>query len=103
MWSRNSGVKANRCDGGVGDMSDLRIQAPVVIREVLSERTYMAELPNGKKLLAFAQPLDGTPILEAGDAYTVLLSPCNFDEGRLVPEDLSGLVIDHPVEPGIRE
>jgi hypothetical protein len=84
-------------------MSDIRIQAPVIIREVLSERTYHAELPNGKRVLAFTQPLDGTPDLQPGDAYTVLLSPCNFDEGRLVPADLSGVQIEHPVFPGIRE
>lgn len=84
-------------------MSDIRIQAPVVIREVLSERTYMAELPNGKQVLAFAQPLDGIPPLNPGDHFTVLLSPCNFDQGRLVPADISGMKLDHPVVPGIRE
>lgn len=84
-------------------MSDIRIQAPVVIREVLSERTYTAELPNGKQILAFVQPLDGVPQLNPGDHYTVLLSLCNFDQGRLVPEDLKGVQLDHPVVPGIRE
>ena len=84
-------------------MSDIRIQAPVIIREVITERTYTAELPNGKKVFAFAQPLDGIPALQPGDAFTVLMSPCNFDEGRLVPADCSHLVIEHPVVPGITE
>lgn len=78
-------------------MSDLRLLAPVVIREVLTYRTYRAELPNGKGILAFAQDLDGIPPLNPGDDYHVLLSLCDFDEGRLVPGDLQGLQLSHPV------
>ncbi|MEY4484046.1 MAG: hypothetical protein RL693_1498 [Verrucomicrobiota bacterium] len=78
-------------------MSDVRIQASVVIREVLDGRTYKAELPNGKLILAYAQPLDRMPVMKPGDNGSVLLSLCDFNEGRLVPEDLKGIRVENPV------
>ncbi len=78
-------------------MSDVRIQASVIIREVLDGRTYKASLPNGKIILAYAQPLDRIPVMVVGDVGSVLLSLCDFDEGRLVPEDLKGVRVDNPV------
>ncbi|HSJ01742.1 MAG: hypothetical protein ACAI34_06560 [Verrucomicrobium sp.] len=78
-------------------MSDVRLLAPVTIREVLTHRTYRATLPNGKEILAYAQGLDGIPPLQTGDAYHVLLSLCDFDEGRLIPENLQGVQVSHPV------
>ena len=68
-------------------MSDVRIQAPVVIREVLGERLARASLPNGKMITAYARSEDPLPDLKCGDARSVLLSLCDFSEGRLVPAD----------------
>lgn len=84
-------------------MSDVRVLAPVTICDVVNERTYQATLPNGKKILAFAQGLDRIPPLQPGDAYHVLLSLCNFNEGRLIPGDLQGVQVNHPVISGLGE
>jgi len=81
-------------------MSDVRIQAPVVIRQRLSPTTYEATLPNGKVVMAYTRPLDHTPDLEVGDSYTVLLSLCDFNEGHLAPADLNGIRLTHPVVNG---
>ena len=78
-------------------MSDVRIKTRVVIQEVLSERTYRAVLRNGKTILAYAQTLDNIPPLNVGDEYTVLMSLCDFDDGRLVPADLRTIRVEHPV------
>lgn len=78
-------------------MSDVRIKTRVIIRQVLDERTYRAELKNGKIILAFAQSLDGIPPLQVGDEYHVLMSLCDFEDGRLVPADHSGIRVEHPV------
>ncbi len=78
-------------------MSDLRIKTQVIIKEVLNERSYRAELRNGKSIFAYAQTLDGIPDLQAGDEYSVIMSLCNFDEGRLVPHDLKGAQVLHPI------
>lgn len=80
-------------------MSDIRLIAPVKIQEVLTHRTYRATLPNGKEIIAYAQGLDGIPPLNSGDDYHVLLSLCDFDEGRLIPGDLRGVQVHHPVVP----
>lgn len=83
-------------------MSDIRLLAPVTIREVLTHRTYRATLPNGKEIIAYAQGLDGIPPLNSGDHYHVLLSLCDFDEGRLIPEDMKNVQVSHPVIPAWR-
>ncbi len=66
-------------------MSDIRIEAKVIIREVLSERVSRASLPNGKIILVYQRK--GVPLeaINAGDKRIVLLSLCNFSEGRLLP------------------
>jgi hypothetical protein len=78
-------------------MSDVRIRTKVIISEVLSDRTYRASLKNGKSILAYAQSLDCIPPLKVGDEYHVLMSLCDFDDGRLVPEDLRTIRVEHPV------
>lgn len=78
-------------------MSDIRIQASVIIREVLDGRTYRAALPNGKLILAYAQPLDRMPAMKTGEIGSVLLSLCDFNEGRLVPADLKDIRVGNPV------
>jgi hypothetical protein len=35
--------------------------------------------------------------LKVGDEYSVIMSLCNFDEGRLVPHDLKGAQVLHPI------
>lgn len=72
-------------------MSDVRIKTRVKIDEVISDHLYHGILPNGKRVLAFAQPLDQIPALQPGDDFGILFSLCNFDEGRLVPHDLKGI------------
>jgi hypothetical protein len=81
-------------------MSDVRIKAPVIIREAINKNVYRASLPNGKIILAFARPSDKIASLNAGDRYHVLLSLCDFNEGRLVPEDLKGVSVIHAVVDG---
>lgn len=81
-------------------MSDVRIRSTVVIREVLSERTCRASLRNGKVILAFREKFDHLPSLEVGKRCSVLLSLCDFSEGRLVPDDLESLRIEHPIIEG---
>jgi translation initiation factor IF-1 len=73
-------------------MSDVRIEAQVVIREVMGDRVARAALPNGKEIVAYTRKRDSKPQLLAGDRWTVLLSLCDFNRGRLVqlaPPDLS--------------
>ncbi len=64
-------------------MSDVRIEARVVIRETLGDRTARATLPNGKVIIAYARKRDPVPELRVGDERTVLLSLCDFSRGRL--------------------
>ena len=73
-------------------MSDIRIEAQVVIREVWGDRVARATLPNGKEIVAYARKRDPKPPLRVGDRWTVLLSLCDFNRGRLAqlaPPDLS--------------
>lgn len=65
-------------------MSDVRIEARVIIRDILSERTARAVLPNGKMIIAFARKRDPLPELRIGDEWTAHLSLCDFSRGRLV-------------------
>lgn len=78
-------------------MSDVRIKTTAVVREVLNDRTCHATLRNGKCILAYAQPLDHLPPLKVGDTCHVLLSLCNFNEARIVPDDMSRIRVNHPV------
>lgn len=81
-------------------MSDLRIRTTVEVREVLTERTYRAALRNGKVILAYMENLDRLPPLAVGDRCSVLLSLCDFNEGRIVPEDMSRVRVEHPIVEG---
>jgi len=82
-------------------MSDVRIHARVVIREVLSERTYRAALPNGKDILAYVKSRDVMPEYQVNDEVDVLLSLCDFSEGRLVPEHWRELPLGREVVDGM--
>ncbi len=62
---------------------DVRIEGRVVIREILSERTARATLPNGKVIIAYALKLDPVPEMRVGEEWTVLMSLCDFNRGRL--------------------
>lgn len=81
-------------------MSDVRIRTTAVIREVLSERTCRAALRNGKMILGYREPLDSEPVFSVGGRCSVLLSLCDFSEGRMVPDDLSRVRVAHPVIEG---
>jgi hypothetical protein len=81
-------------------MSDIRIRTTVRIREVLSERTARAALRNGKIILAYVEPGDHLPPLAAGERCSVLLSLCDFSEGRIVPDDLSHVNVKHAIIEG---
>ncbi len=85
---------------GPDSIGDVRILTTVRIQEVLSERTYRAALANGKRVLAFAQPLDKVPALAVGDRCRALLSLCDFEEARLIPDHLEGVMINHTVVDG---
>lgn len=78
-------------------MSDVRIRTSAVIQQVLGERTCRATLRNGKSILAYVQPLDLREELREGDTCHVLLSLCNFNEGRIVPKDITTVRVSHPV------
>ena len=65
-------------------MSDVRIEGRAVVREVTSERTCHAALPNGKIIFAYARKFDPIPELKPGMELSVLLSLCDFSEGRIV-------------------
>ena len=79
---------------------DVRILTTVTIQEVLDGRSYRATLANGKRILAFAMPLDRVSPLQVGDRSKAILSLCDFNEARLLPEDMTGLRLDHPIIDG---
>jgi translation initiation factor IF-1 len=69
-------------------MSDVRIEAKAVVREVLDERRCRASLPNGKIIFAYVRKDDPAPApaLCEGGELTVLMSLCDFSEGRIVTD-----------------
>jgi hypothetical protein len=81
-------------------MSDVRIRTMVRIQEVLSERAARAVLRNGKMILAYVEPGDSLPPLVAGERRSVLLSLCDFGEGRIVSDDLSRVRVKHAIIEG---
>ena len=89
-------IPSNTSDGS----GDVRILTTVTIQEVLDGRTYRATLANGKRVLAFAQPLDRVPPLQVGDRSKAIFSLCDFNEARLLPEDLTHVRMDHPIIDG---
>jgi translation initiation factor IF-1 len=60
-----------------------------VVTEMLSDRTYRAELANGHRLLAFvagkARP--AAPRFAPGDRIKLRLSPYDLSEGRILVEN----------------
>mgnify|MGYP000955674301 CR=1 FL=1 len=79
---------------------DERIRGPVVITEVLSERTYHGTLPNGKRVLAFyPKTRVGTP-LSVGDRVVIELSLFDFSEGEIVEVTALCSVAARGVEAG---
>jgi len=78
----------------------LRIRTTVVIREVLTPRTCRAELRNGKVIFAYGEPGDSVPPLVAGARCSVLLSLCDFSEGRIVPEHADPSATGHRIVEG---
>ncbi|MDB5687987.1 MAG: hypothetical protein JWR77_2576 [Rhizorhabdus sp.] len=62
---------------------DVRIVAPVVIQEVLTERTCRAALPNGKLIFGFIE--QPGLVLEQGISAKAILSLCDFSRGEIIP------------------
>jgi hypothetical protein len=81
-------------------MSDVRIRTTVTIREVIGERICRATLRNGKMILGYIKVPDRLPPLVVGDRRSVILSLCDFSEGRIVPDDLSSVHLGHPIVEG---
>jgi hypothetical protein len=81
-------------------MSDVRIRTTVRIREVLSDRAARATLRNGKMILAYVEPGDSLPPLAVGEQCSVLLSLCDFGEGRIVSDDLNQVSVKHSIIEG---
>lgn len=61
---------------------DVRIIAPVIIREVIDSRVCRAALPNGKLIHGFADR-PGV-VLQEGAAARALLSLCDFSKGEII-------------------
>lgn len=63
---------------------DERIRGPVVITQVMNERTYRGTLPNGKVVLAFYPRTKVGRPLNIGDRVVIELSLFDFSEGEIV-------------------
>jgi hypothetical protein len=63
---------------------DVRIPAPVVITEILSQRTYNGTLPNGKVLLVFDHRDSPPQQRQVGARVTVGLSLSDFSCGEIL-------------------
>jgi hypothetical protein len=63
---------------------DVRIVAPVIIREVIDERTCRAALPNGKLIFGFLERPGVT--LEPGASAKAILSLCDFSRGEIIAQ-----------------
>ena len=46
------------------------------------------------------EPGDDVPPLSAGEQCSVLLSLCDFSEGRIVPDDLGHVSVKHAIIEG---
>ena len=59
-----------------------------VVVEVLTNKTFRVELPNGHRLLGFvAGPARPNLLrIEIGNKVKLVLSPCDLSEGRIVVE-----------------
>lgn len=68
-------------------MADKRIIGQAVIKEVISDRTYHASLPNGKVIFAFFPSHRQEPQLAVGAQVRVALSLYDFSEGEIVGTD----------------
>ena len=68
---------------GVGD---IRIPAPVILTEILCERTYRGTLPNGKVILVYEKRnrVQQQQQRQVGERVTVGLSLCDFSSGAIV-------------------
>jgi len=62
-------------------------QVEGVVVEVLPNRTFRVELPNGHQLLAYATgKAKAAFAAQAGDRVTLQLSPFDLSEGRIMVE-----------------
>ena len=61
---------------------DIRIVAPAVVREVITDKTCRAALPNGKLVFGFTERPEVK--LSEGDALRLSLSLCDFSKGEIL-------------------
>ena len=66
----------------ISHCGDVRIVAPVVIREVIDDRTCRAALPNGKIIFGFKERPEVA--LTEGASAKAILSLCDFSRGEIV-------------------
>ena len=66
----------------ISKCGDVRVIAPVVIREIIDERTCHATLPNGKVIFGFKERPE-VALLEGASAKAIL-SLCDFSRGEIV-------------------
>ena len=74
-------------------MSDIRIPAFVTIRDAVDQRSWRAELPNGKVILVYQRKSANFPPIKTGDRCTVHLSLCDFDHGKIVAAESAGAAL----------
>lgn len=61
-----------------------RIEAPVIIQEVITPDTWRASLPNGKLIFAYCSWKTPQREFDIGDAVTARLSVQDFSRGEVV-------------------
>jgi len=66
----------------ISHCGDVRILAPVIIREIIDERTCRASLPNGKMIFGFKERPE--VVLNEGASVKAILSLCDFSRGEIV-------------------
>lgn len=72
-------------------MSDIPIEAPVIIRERLSDRTFRGTLPNGKVVLVFVPSDEPAPDLRGGEQIIGALSLADFSRCKFIRTQQPGL------------
>lgn len=69
-------------------MTAERFVLDAVVRSVINERAFRAELGNGHEMVAFRGSAEGpAPRRKPGDVVRVEMSPCDMSKGRMLDED----------------
>lgn len=65
-------------------MSERVVHASVVIREIVTDRTFRGTLPNGRAIFIFVPRMTPLPLISAGDTVIAALSLGDFSRGEFV-------------------